>query len=109
MKTTPFVEYVVHELFADMGITYRFNFGGWTLFKDKQSFAIIVDDIFYWKAGTNNLEKLNKHGKRFEYDMNGKVGYMNYYSDDIESRSTDERKKMMQESLEAKQFPIKNK
>ncbi len=108
MKTSPFVDYLVHDCFGDTELTSKFNFGGWTIFRDKKSFAIVIDDVFYLKAGTNNLDTLLQTGKKYHYlHKDGTPAYMNYISYPIEDIEVPARIELMNISLEAHDHPIK--
>ena len=81
MKTSHFVEYVVHDLLAELsGIRARAMFGGWGLYKQEVIFAIIVEDQLYFKVDETNQVQYEQHGSRpYTYTSHGKSIAMSYW------------------------------
>ena len=81
MKTTPFLEYIVYDVFGESeAITYRAMMGGYTLYKDGKVFAIVDDEKLYFKGSKDTESWYLEHGaKKFWYMKEGKIQYMNYF------------------------------
>jgi DNA transformation protein and related proteins len=69
MKTNDFVEYIVHDLLAQIdGINARAMFGGHGLYKDGIIFGVIMDGELYFKTNEKTKIKYEKYGsKPFTY------------------------------------------
>jgi DNA transformation protein len=81
-KGSAFLEYVVHDVLADMqGITSRAMFGGHAIYKEGKIFLLIIDDELYAKANESTKDFFEARGShRFSYtNKHGKVFTMNYY------------------------------
>ena len=82
MKKNNFVDYVVGDLLADVdGVTSRSMFGGYGLYRHGKIFAMIVDDVLYFKVDEASKPEFAKYGsKPFEYAAkNGKKVAMSYW------------------------------
>ena len=81
MKKSDFVDYVVQDLLSELdGIRARAMFGGWGIYKDGLTFAIVVDDQLYFKVDDTNKTKYQKYGSRpFTYESRGKSVSMSYW------------------------------
>ena len=91
MKITPFLEYVLYDVFGDSeAITYRAMMGGYTLYKDGKVFAIADNEKLYFKGSKDTESWYLKHGaEKFWYMKEGKKQYMNYFlmpSETLENR-----------------------
>ncbi len=55
MKQSEFVEYLVHDLLADMrGVSARAMFGGWGIYKDGIMFGLVDESELFLKVGELN-------------------------------------------------------
>lgn len=69
----------VAEAMAPANITSRRMMGGWTLYADGQVFAIIGDDLLWFKADADSDAEWDAAGcSRFTFQMGEKLGSMNY-------------------------------
>lgn len=73
-KSTGFADYVVHDLMADIdGVTAKRMFGGRGVYKDGVMFAIISDDVLYFKVSDKMIDDFKKYdSKPFTYMRKGK-------------------------------------
>ncbi len=81
MKTTPFLEYVMYDVFDEsLHVTARAMMGGYILYSDGKVFAIAEDDELWFK-GNNELAEwyLSRGSKKFSYLKEGKPQGMNYF------------------------------
>ncbi len=91
MKSNPFIEYLLGDIFDEsLGITVRPMMGGYTLYSHGRVFAIAENDELWFK-GSNELAEwyLARGSKKFSYTKEGKLQGMNYFlvpEDVIESR-----------------------
>lgn len=77
-----FVQYIVEEVMGDIhGVSSRGMFGGYGLYKDGVIFALIADDVLYFKVDESNrpdYEELDS--KPFTYEAKGhKPMVMSYW------------------------------
>ncbi len=81
MKTSDFVEHVVHDVLSELrDVRARAMFGGWGLYKADIIFGIIVDDQLYFKVDATNQPQYERHGSRpFTYASRGKSITMSYW------------------------------
>ncbi len=80
MSNTSFVDYVLDTLSSFGNIKARKMFGGYGIYKDNTFFAIIADDILYFKAGKGEQSFYeSQDSKPFLYEKNGKRLAMNYW------------------------------
>ncbi len=79
-KRNEYVDYLL-ELMKDLGhVTARPMFGGFGIYCDGLFFAIVVDDVLYFKADdTNRGQFLERELLPFTYEMKGETMTMNYY------------------------------
>ena len=77
---TEFIEYLL-ELLQDIGSTEaRSMFGGFGLFYDGLMFALIADDILYFKTDNKNRNQFeNRKLKAFCYERKGKQISLSYH------------------------------
>lgn len=81
MKTTPFLEYLVGDVFEEsLHVSTRAMMGGYTLYADGKVFAIVADDQLWFK-GSNELAEwyLSRGSRKFSYTKEGKEQGMNYF------------------------------
>jgi TfoX/Sxy family transcriptional regulator of competence genes len=82
MKTTPFLEYVVYDVFGESEpITFRAMMGAHVLYYEGKAFAIIDGEELYFK-GSKTLAKwyLERNSKQFTYIKEGKDAHLYYFS-----------------------------
>lgn len=81
-KQSAFVEYVVSEVLMHIpGISVRFMFGGYGVYKDVIIFGIIDDDVLYLKVDEITEPDFRRiDSKQFSVVMKGKSTSMNYWS-----------------------------
>ena len=81
MKTIPFLEYVLYDVFGESeAVTARAMMGGFTLYKEGKVFAIVEDEKVYLKGDTKTEAWYLEHkAKKFWYMREGKKQYMNYF------------------------------
>ncbi len=79
-KRNEYVDYLL-ELMKDLGyVTARPMFGGFGIYADGLFFAIVVDDVLYFKTDdTNRGQFLERELEPFTYEMKGEMMTMNYY------------------------------
>lgn len=87
MKTTPFLEYLMGDIFDEsLHVTARAMMGGYVLYSDGKVFAIAENDELWFK-GSHELAKwyLSRGSRKFSYTktsrMEGKMKEqeMNYF------------------------------
>ena len=81
MKNNRYVDYVL-DILAPLGsIKARAMFGGHGIYKDGIFFALIADDVLYFKVDDHNRLAYQEHGsKPFTYEgKNGKAVTMSYW------------------------------
>jgi|CXWL01.1.fsa_nt_gi DNA transformation protein len=88
MKRSEFVEYLTGDLLSDLPeVTSRTLFGGWALYSEGVVFAIVIQDILYFKVDETNKEEYEALGSSpFTYTTkNGKRVALSYFRipDDI--------------------------
>jgi DNA transformation protein len=82
MKMTPFLEYVLYDIFEERdNVTARAMMGAYMLYMDAKPFAIVEDDIL-WLKGSNDLAQwyLDRGAKKFGYMKQGEMQGLNYFS-----------------------------
>ena len=74
-----FVEYLL-ELLQGLGqIRARAMFGGYGIYSDDIMFALVADEVLYFKTDVKNLPDFEKRGLGpFRYERNGKQYAMSY-------------------------------
>ncbi|MCX6756960.1 MAG: TfoX/Sxy family protein [Candidatus Nomurabacteria bacterium] len=81
MKTTPFLEYIVYDIFGEgEPITFRAMMGAHILYYEGKAFAILEDDEMYFK-GSKELASwyLERGSKIFGYKKEGKDAHLYYF------------------------------
>ena len=81
MKMTPFLEYIVYDIFDNEPVTWRSMMGAYVLYYEERAFAIISDDELYFK-GSEDLASwyFFRGSKQFSYMRNGEETYLSYFS-----------------------------
>lgn len=82
MKTTPFLEYVLYDLFGESEpITWRHTMGAYMLYYEGKPFAIVENDELYFKGSKETKGwYLERGGKQFTYKKKGEDVYLYYFS-----------------------------
>lgn len=81
MKTTPFLEYLLGDIFDEsLHVTARAMMGGYILYSNGKVFAIAEKDDLWFK-GSNELAEwyLSRGSRKFSYMKEGKEQGMNYF------------------------------
>ena len=74
-----FVDYLL-ELMQPLGpVSAKAMFGGYGIYIDDLMFALVADDVLYFKTGDDNLPDFQQRGlEPFSYERNGKAFKMSY-------------------------------
>lgn len=81
MKTTPFLEYVLYDIFGEQEpITARYMMGAHMLYYEGKPFAIVENDELYFK-GSKEVAGwyLYRGSKQFTYTKEGKEAHLYYF------------------------------
>jgi TfoX/Sxy family transcriptional regulator of competence genes len=81
MKTTPFLEYIVYDVFGETyPLTFRYMMGAHILYYEGRAFAIVEDDDLFFK-GSKELAHwyLDRGSKQFTYNKEGKEAHLYYF------------------------------
>ncbi len=81
MPHNQYIDYVL-DLLSPLGnIKARKMFGGYGIYKDNIFFALIIDNILYFKVGADNQYRYESYGsKPFSYEgKNKKMVTMSYW------------------------------
>jgi DNA transformation protein len=75
-----FADFIV-ELLAPLGpVRARAMFGGWGIYLDGMMFALLADDMLYFKVDDENRAVFSGAGlEPFRYTQRGKPVALNYY------------------------------
>ncbi len=110
MKTTPFLEYLLYDLFGeDEPISARFMMGAHVLYYEGKAFAIVERDELYFK-GNKELEEwyMSRGSKQFTYMKEGKDAYLYYfYVSDKVYEDTEKRNEWLDVALSVAVLPKK--
>jgi TfoX/Sxy family transcriptional regulator of competence genes len=81
MKVTPFLEYIVYDIFGELEpITFRAMMGAYILYYEGKAFAIVEDDELYFKGSKELMDwYMSRGSKQFEYKKEGKDAYLYYF------------------------------
>ena len=81
MKTTPFLEYVLYDIFGEQEpITARAMMGAHILYYEGKAFAIVEKEELYFKGSKELAEwYLSRGGKLFTYTKEGKDTHLYYF------------------------------
>ncbi len=82
MKSSPFLDYVLCDLFGDATeITYRPMMGGFVLYYDGKPFALVDDELLYFKGSKETKAWYEERGgEQFSYTKQGKDVRLYYFS-----------------------------
>lgn len=80
-KTTPFLEYVLYDLFGEgEPVTWRAMMGAYMLYYNGKPFAIVEREELYFKGSKETKDwYLEKGSKQFTYKKKGKDAYLAYF------------------------------
>ncbi len=81
MKSTPFLDYVLYDVFGEgEPITARAMMGAHILYYEGKAFAIVESEELYFK-GSKELSSwyLERGSKQFGYQKEGKDAYLYYF------------------------------
>jgi len=78
-KSNEFIEYLL-ELMHDLGdVKARAMFGGYGLYHDGIMFALVADEVLYFKTDESNLPDFEERGlEPFRYERSGRQFSMSY-------------------------------
>jgi len=78
-KHDEFVEYLL-ELMQPLGpVSAKAMFGGYGIYIDELMFALVADDVLFFKTDTDNRPDFEQRGLQpFRYQRNGKTYNMSY-------------------------------
>jgi DNA transformation protein and related proteins len=81
MKTTPFLNYIIYDVFGESEqITWRAMMGAYVLYYEGKVFAIVDGDELYFKGGKELKDwYLERGGKQFTYTKNGEGARLYYF------------------------------
>lgn len=81
MKTTPFLEYILYDVFGEHEpVSARAMMGGYMLYHEGKPFALVEDDEIYLKGSQEIAPWYLKRGsKQFTYTKQGKDAHLHYY------------------------------
>lgn len=82
MKMTPFLEYVVYDIFGEgVPITFRNMMGSHILYYEGRAFAIVTDEELYFKGNDEIGDWYRMRGsEQFMYMRREEEAYLNYFS-----------------------------
>ena len=81
MKTTPFLEYILYDIFGEASpVTARAMMGAHVLYYEGKAFAIVEDEELYFK-GSKELTSwyLERGSRQFTYTKEGKDAHLYYF------------------------------
>lgn len=72
----------LNDVFALFGpVSAKRMFGGYGIYYRDLMFGLVVDEVLYLKADDSSVAEFVQHGSRpFEYEKNGKIMKMSYYT-----------------------------
>lgn len=80
-KTTPFLEYIVYDIFGESEpITFRNMMGAHVLYYEGKAFAIVEKEELYFKGSKELMDwYLTRGSKIFGYQKEGKEAHLYYF------------------------------
>ena len=81
MKTSPFLEYILYDIFGESEpVTARSMMGAYILYYEGKAFAIVEKDELYFK-GSKDLAKwyMPRGSKQFTYTKEKKDAHLYYF------------------------------
>ena len=81
MKTTPFLEYVLYDIFGENEpVTFRPMMGAHVRYYNGKAFAIVENEELYFKGSKDVEEWYSARGsRRFSYKKEGEDAHLYYY------------------------------
>lgn len=81
MKTSPFLEYLLGDIFDEsLHVTARAMMGGHVLYSEGKVFAIAEDDELWFKGSKDTADwYLSRGSRKFSYLKEGKEQEMNFF------------------------------
>ncbi len=82
MKMSPFLEYIVYDVFGEtIPVTFRSMMGAHILYYEGRAFAIVENDELYFKGSEEILGWYAERGsKQFSYIRKGEEAHLYYFS-----------------------------
>ena len=78
-KHDEFVEYLLKMMQPLGPVSAKAMFGGYGIYIDELMFALVSDDVLFFKTGAANRPDFEQRGlKPFRYERNGKAYSMSY-------------------------------
>jgi len=78
-KHDEFVDYLLEQMQLLGPVTAKAMFGGYGIYIDDLMFALVADDVLYFKADADDLPDFEQRGLRpFSYERNGRSFNMSY-------------------------------
>jgi TfoX/Sxy family transcriptional regulator of competence genes len=108
MKTTPFLEYIMYDIFGESEpITARAMMGAHILYYEGKAFAIVDKEELYFKGGKELVDwYLSRGSRQFSYQKEGKVANLFYFlvpGDIYENKTT--REEWLEVALSVAKLP----
>ena len=81
IKNSHYIDYILDLLLPLGNIKAKKMFGGYGIYKDNIFFALVIDNILYFKVGDNNRSQYDSFdSKPFSYEgKNKKIVTMSYW------------------------------
>lgn len=81
MKITPFLEYIVYDVFGESEpITFRAMMGAHVLYYEGMAFAIVEKEELYFKGSKELMNwYISRNSKQFGYQKEGKEAHLYYF------------------------------
>ncbi|MBX9831105.1 TfoX/Sxy family protein [Candidatus Babeliales bacterium] len=81
MNNTGFIDYVLDALSPHGNIKARKMFGGYGIYKNNLCFALIINDVLFFKVGSGDQARYEEYGSEpFSYEnKNGTKVVMSYW------------------------------
>ena len=82
MKTTPFIEYILYDIFGENEpITACAMMGAHILYYEGKAFAIVENDELFFKGSKELMPwYLDRRSRQFTYTKEGKDAHLYYFS-----------------------------
>jgi len=81
MKITPFLEYILYDIFAEQQpLSVRAMMGAYILYYEGKPFALVKDEKLYFKGDKQVMDwYITRKSKQFTYIKEGKDAYLYYF------------------------------
>jgi DNA transformation protein len=82
MPHSDYLDYILQDVLADEpGLSSRFMFGGFAIYKNGVIVGMVIDEMLYFKVDETNKAQYEKLGsKPFMYTARGKTIPMSYWT-----------------------------